>query len=43
MLKVKIIVIFRKIKKYQKSSDLLIFRILFQRIVQKINHNITIN
>ena len=43
MLKVRIIVVFRKIKKYQKSDDLLIFRISFQRIVRKINHDITIN
>ena len=43
MLKVKITVIFRKIKKYQKNNDLLIFRILFQRIVRKISYDITIN
>ena len=43
MLKVRITVALREIKKYQKSSDLLIFRISFQRVVRKISHDITIN
>ena len=43
MLKVRITVALREIKKYQKSSDLLIFRISFQRIVRKISHDITID
>ena len=43
MLKVRIAVAFREIKKYQKSSDLLILRISFQRVVRKISHDITID
>ena len=42
MLKVRIAVALREIKKYQKSSDLLIPRIPFQRVVRKVSHDITI-
>lgn len=36
-------IVFRKIRKYQKSKKLLISKSLFQRFISKIAYKITIN
>ena len=43
MLNFCIAVALREIKKYQKSGDLLILRIPFQRLVRKMSHDTTID